>query len=231
MRLTLGLNPLARWRLIRRITNTAAQCRQPWLSAYLLSLLPLLDCGVDELPVLAFDLEMTGLQPHINEILSLGAVPVDGRILRLNGARHCLVANDTGVGQSACIHGIVDRDLKDAMPLAQAMEQFFTLACGRFLLAHHAPLDLSFLCYHLNRLFGDSVWLPGIDTMQLEHRRLKLANLPLSDGMLRLGVCRERYGLPNYPAHNALIDAIGCGELWLAQRAAIKPAEVIELLC
>ncbi|MGI2260386.1 exonuclease domain-containing protein [Shewanella sp. GXUN23E] len=230
MLLSLGLNPLARWQLTRRINKAAAQCRQPWLSGYLRSLLPLLDGDVEHLPALAFDLEMTGLQPHIDEILSIGAVPVDGRTLRLSGAWHCLLANNTGVGQSACIHGIVDRDLKAGVPLASALEQFFTLACGRFLVAHHAPLDLSFLCYHLKCLFGDPVWLPGIDTMQLEHRRLKLANRPLSDGVLRLGACRERYGLPNYPAHNALIDAIGCGELLLAQRAAMKPANVLELL-
>ncbi|MGL6010674.1 MAG: 3'-5' exonuclease, partial [Shewanella oncorhynchi] len=41
---------------------------------------------------------------------------------------------------------------------------------------------------------------------------------------LRLGACRERYGLPIYTAHSALTDALACGELLLAQMAAMGGA-------
>ena len=39
---------------------------------------------------------------------------------------------------------------------------------------------------------------------------------------LRLWTARERYGLPSYRAHECLIDAIACAELYLAQVAEMR---------
>ena len=38
----------------------------------------------------------------------------------------------------------------------------------------------------------------------------------------RLWTARERYGLPTYRAHECLIDAIACAELYLAQVAEMR---------
>ena len=61
-----------------------------------------------------------------------------------------------------------------------------------------------------------------IDTLEL-HRRLIVgwgeAPVRLS---LRLWSARERYGLPTYRAHECLIDAIACAELYLAQVAELR---------
>jgi DNA polymerase-3 subunit epsilon len=48
-----------------------------------------------------------------------------------------------------------------------------------------------------------------------------------------LNASRERYRLPVYSAHNALIDALSCAELLLAQVAAmgdIKKLSVKDLI-
>ncbi|MCW8904463.1 MAG: 3'-5' exonuclease, partial [Sedimenticola sp.] len=79
-------------------------------------------------------------------------------------------------------------------------------------------------CALLRRL-GESIEFPVIDTMALEqyilHRRqspwARLMRRPL--GSLRLGDCRERYGLPHYQAHHALTDALATAELLQAQIA------------
>ena len=39
---------------------------------------------------------------------------------------------------------------------------------------------------------------------------------PIKSGDLRLQACRDRYNLPPYPAHNALIDALATAELLVA---------------
>ncbi len=47
---------------------------------------------------------------------------------------------------------------------------------------------------------------------------------------LRLARVRERYDLPRYGSHNALSDALACGELFLAQQShmnAVKLGDVI----
>jgi DNA polymerase-3 subunit epsilon len=59
--------------------------------------------------------------------------------------------------------------------------------------------------------------MPYLCTMRMEHRRLLRRDRIIGAGDLTLGSCRTRYGLPDYPAHNALSDALATGELLLAQ--------------
>ena len=60
------------------------------------------------------------------------------------------------------------------------------------------------------------------DTLEL-HRRLivRWGEAPMRLA-LRLWTARERYGLPIYRAHEALIDAVSCAELFLAQVAEMQ---------
>ena len=57
----------------------------------------------------------------------------------------------------------------------------------------------------------------AIDTLHIEHQRLLRKQAMIKEGELRLGNCRSRYNLPYYDGHNALIDALACAELLLAQ--------------
>jgi DNA polymerase III subunit epsilon len=56
-----------------------------------------------------------------------------------------------------------------------------------------------------------------VDTLRIEQRRLALRQHAPQSGELRLEACRRRYGLPDYPAHDALVDAVAAAELLLAQ--------------
>ncbi len=59
--------------------------------------------------------------------------------------------------------------------------------------------------------------MPTVDTLLLEEAILRRKDAPIMPGDLRLQACRERYNLPNYPAHNALVDALATAELLQAQ--------------
>jgi DNA polymerase-3 subunit epsilon len=87
--------------------------------------------------------------------------------------------------------------------------------------AHHAPMDLAFIQQHLQRVFGQRILLPYIDTLAIEKTRYLRQYGQLLEGCLRLGQSRGRYHLPVYSGHNALIDAIACAELFLAQASAL----------
>ncbi|MGL5147516.1 MAG: hypothetical protein ACRC7Q_08495, partial [Plesiomonas shigelloides] len=56
--------------------------------------------------------------------------------------------------------------------------------------------------------------------------RLLKAHAVVQQGSLRLGACRQRYGLPVYSAHTAMVDALGCAELLLAQLASMNAASL-----
>ena len=72
---------------------------------------------------------------------------------------------------------------------------------------------------------------PVVDTLTIEHQRhSRTGGVGVTEaGALRLGAARERYGLPRYPAHDALTDAIAAAELFLAQVAHRSGARVARL--
>ena len=195
--------------------------------------MPALAKDIGQSSLMAIDLEMTGLDPNHDQILSIGLIPIENSLLRLESAEHKLIKVEGGVGQSATIHGILDKHLQDAIDLDEAISWFIEKTQGKVLVAHHTPLDLRFLQNAISSLYGEKVKLLAIDTLAIERKRLLRKHDVLKEGTLRLGACRERYGLPVYAAHNALVDALACGELLLAQAAAIGQGDrltVAELL-
>ncbi len=176
-------------------------------------------CDYRALSYLAVDLEMTALDPHRGEIVAMGYVPVEHGEVSLRGARSLVVRPEHGVGESAAIHGIRDRDVRGGVPLEEALAALLDAMWGRVLVAHHAPVDLAFLNAFCRRLFHVPFLVPTVDTMGLERRRLALRRGHVEAGELRLYRCRERYNLPLYRAHDALTDALATAELFLAQTA------------
>lgn len=167
---------------------------------------------------LAIDLELTGLDPKQDKILSFGYVPIDGPSISLGGAEQLLVIPKVEVGQSATIHGLTDDHLATGMPIAEAMPYVLRALAGRTIVAHHAAIEVGFISRACERVYGHPIVVPAIDTMKLQRRVLRLS--PGEDpkhGALRLQACRDHYGLPRYKAHEALTDALAAGELFLAQ--------------
>ncbi|QYJ80081.1 exonuclease domain-containing protein [Shewanella acanthi] len=216
-----------------KLTLKAMSCRHAQFKDYYESLLPLLELPVRVAPLMAMDLEMTGLDPIKDQILSIGLIPINKGVIELSGAEQCLVQITGSVGQSATIHGIVDSELTHAVSIEEAMVWFMEKTRGRVLVAHYSPLDSRFLQHNIQAIFKARLILPTIDTLMIERTRLLREHSVLKEGMLRLGACRERYALPVYSAHSALTDALACAELLLAQVAAMgndEDTQVAELL-
>ncbi|EAQ99443.1 exonuclease domain-containing protein [Congregibacter litoralis] len=181
--------------------------------------LPAMTTPVEKLDFLVCDAEMSGLDPRQAELLSLGWVRVSGLEIALGSARHLLIRNRESVGQSATIHQLRDCELRDAGDVKEGLEALLAAAGGRVLVFHNAALDTAFLDYAAKAVFGAPLLLPTIDTLLLEKRLLQRQERPIGQGDLRLGACRERYGLTTHNAHNALGDAMATAELLLAHIA------------
>lgn len=187
-------------------------------------LLPGPRCPVRDLPLLALDLETTGLDPARDEIVAVGLVPVDGTIVQLSGAWGEVVrpSSERGVGQSAIVHGLTDDALAGGSGLGDVVTGVLEALRGRVLLAHHTAIEVGFLIRACRRL---QVAVPDVrvvvDTVRLQRRVLGRGRTlgHGHDDELRLGAARAHFGLPAYPAHDALTDALACAELYLAQVA------------
>ena len=100
---------------------------------------------------------------------------------------------------------------------------------GKVMVAHYARIETGFLYAACRQLYGMAPVMPVVDTLLIEHERHVRSHLATQRGALRLAAARERYGLPRYPAHDALTDAIAAGELFLAQIAHRAGAAVPRL--
>lgn len=180
---------------------------------------------------LVVDLETTGLNVAEDEIASIGWVLIEQGVVQLSSPQHHLINVKQGVGQSAVFHQIHDQQLELAQSLQAVMEEFLTAAAGRVLVFHHAELDRAFLSQACRKLYGIPLVAPVVDTLQLERKKLTNTVGHIEAGALRLFSCRQRYGLPDYVAHDALVDAIATAELLLALVAhrggRVKLAELI----
>lgn len=199
------------------------------IRAYQKALLPLLNLTIKEAPLLAVDLEMTGLDAQQDQIISIAVMPIEQGQIALKKGQKKLLKITGSVGQSATIHGLHDADLRSALSLGDAMDWLFEQATGRVLIAHHAPLDMRFIEHAVMPAPKMQDHLYAIDTLRIERQRLFRKELILKEGSLRLGACRERYNLPYYAAHDALIDALACAELLLAQVSKMGSIEHIKV--
>lgn len=167
--------------------------------------------------IVAVDLELTGLDPRTDQIVAIGWVVIEQGRIQMQSARRTLVQIDGSVADSATVHGIVDASLRAAQPLRAAMNPLLQKMTHTTLLAHHAPVEQRFLNAACRRHFGAPLLLPFIDTVALGRRVLERGTRSVSDDALRLPALRRRFGLPAYPAHDALTDAVATAELFLAQ--------------
>ncbi|HAT1361383.1 exonuclease domain-containing protein [Corynebacterium striatum] len=175
---------------------------------------------LEDLPLLAVDMETTSLDPREGAIVSIGWVPINGGVIDLGGADYVLIKGATAgqIEQSVHIH-MLTQDVVDAgVAEKEGISRLREALQGRVLLAHFAALEVGFLKAACKRIYGAAPRLGVVDTFALERRHMeRMATYPRGED-LRLARVRQRYGLPNYGNHNALSDAQACAELFLAMR-------------
>ncbi|WP_339463297.1 3'-5' exonuclease [Pseudomonas sp. EA_105y_Pfl2_R69] len=191
------------------------------------------DTPLEQAPLLALDVETTGLDSRRDSIVSLGLVPFDLQRIRCREANYWVVKPVCELSsQSVTFHHITHSDIQSAPRLDAVLEPLLTAMAGKIMVVHYRPIERGFLDQALRHLLGEGLQFPVIDTMQLEarlHPRKRqpgwlrqLLNKPSVS--IRLADSRLRYGLPLYQAHHALTDAVATAELLQAQSATHYPA-------
>ncbi|GAB2497472.1 DNA polymerase III PolC-type [Corynebacterium atrinae] len=188
--------------------------------------------ALDDLPLLAVDVETTGLKPDKHELVSIGWVPVNGPTIDLSGAGYVVLRGVEGfsVGSSATIHHLTDDQIAAGVPAADALALMLEALQGRVLLAHFAAMETGFLSAATKKHFGAELEVPVVDTFAIERRHMeRMGTYPRGED-LRLARVRTRYGLPSYHNHNALTDALACAEQYLAHRANLPATTLKDLM-
>lgn len=184
------------------------------------------DTPLSEVPLVALDLETTGLNPEQHGIVSLGLVPFTLSRIRMNEAFYRVVRPRRELeDRSVTIHQITHEDLDEAPDLAELAETLLEALAGRVVVVHYHAIERRFLDRAFARRFGEGVLFPLIDTLAIEKQiSQRITRNPLTwfgnrRVSLRLADARRRYHLPQYSPHHALTDALATAELFQAQVA------------
>ncbi|HEX4954027.1 MAG TPA: 3'-5' exonuclease [Thermoanaerobaculia bacterium] len=179
--------------------------------------------------LLALDLETTGLDPRRDAILAVGMVVVAGGAILWGRRFDSLVADDryARVGGAAALgtHQILPRETLEGCSLGEALERVRQmLPAGGALLGHGVEIEQRFLAAAARDLGAVPLRAPAVDTLRYL-RALEGVRAHLSDRLPAhaaahpiptvLSEARRFFGLPEYPAHHALLDALASAELYL----------------
>ncbi|GAB5437150.1 3'-5' exonuclease [Falsiruegeria mediterranea] len=104
------------------------------------------DTPLSELTYAVFDTETTGLLPHKDDIVQIGALRmVRGRIVEGEAFDTLVDPKRPIPTTSSAVHGITDAMVAGAPDVVEAARGFHGFASGAVLVAHNAPFDLAFL--------------------------------------------------------------------------------------
>ncbi len=174
-----------------------------------------------EYDFVVLDTELTGLNPHRDEIVSVGAVRI--RDLRIEPGETFFTMVEPKVPlpkASTLIHHITPSQVRGRPRLRAVLPRLVEYLNGSLVVGHWVGLDMSFLNRASRRILGGSLMNPCLDTMRLamvyqeelwENNASRVATR-VSYSLVDL--CKD-WGLPQFPAHHALYDAMQTAYLFL----------------
>ena len=186
------------------------------------------DTPLSQVPLIAMDIETTGLNPDRDAIVSIGLAPFTlGRIRCAQTRYHVVKPISELSNKSVTLHRISHSEISQAPRLDTLLSELLETLAGNVVVVHYRNIERGFFSEAVRYYIGEQLHFPVIDTMELEARLHRGKNQPnwfarlrgVKPASIRLADSRLRYGLPLYQAHHALIDALATAELLQAQIA------------
>jgi len=212
-----------------RFQSLANQTKDERLKAYYAAGMVTGDSPISQVPLMAMDVETTGLNPAKDSIVSIGILPMTLDCIRASQSKHWIVQPHVPLAEESVVfHGITHSQIESAPALIDILEPLLAAIAGHVLVVHCRAIERSFLNSALTRLIKEPIEMPMIDTMELEARlyrqqpalswwdRFYHKKTPKRIS-IRLADSRMRYGLPFYKPHHAVTDALATAELLQAQ--------------
>jgi DNA polymerase III epsilon subunit family exonuclease len=170
-----------------------------------------------ERPIFFYDLETTGLNPGIHEIIEIGAVLVsqpDFQVIKTYEAKVIPEHIETASPEALKINHYDPENWRDAIPLAQAMREISEMAQDSIPAGYNVTFDWAFIQAALNQVgMPDPFYYHRVDVMSIAFAKLyndqTFAKYSLSE------LCGF-YGITNRMAHTALADAQATYEVFVA---------------
>ncbi len=158
------------------------------------------------------DVETGGLNPHIDPLLSIGAVEIrDGRVNLGAGFEAGLQQAAATSHANILVHGLTHSQQLAGMAAGDALLDFAEFAAGAPFVAFHAGFDRTALQVAMQKELGwdfPGRWLDAAVIAPLLFPDLAKDCRSLDDWLAALSI-------QNYARHSAVADAAATAQLWL----------------
>lgn len=206
-----------------------------WVQAYLAQARPL-DRRQPwaEARMVVFDTETTGLDVEKDQILSIGAIAVQGEEIVLGDSLELIICSEaTHDPEVIAIHGITPDEVAEGVAPLEAAQRFLEFIGGDILVAHHAAFDL--------RMIEELLRREGMADFNLHNARLDTAHLSrkLEDGhrsadfinhsRYSLDQLCHRHHITMYDRHTAWGDSLITAKLLLKLMRKVRESNPANL--
>lgn len=174
-----------------------------------------------EIEYWSLDLETSGLDPRVDDILSVGMVPVRGGSILWGERYYSLVrtrADHRPSIEAMRIHHILPEEADRAPELPEVLDEILRRLDRAAIIVHYGKLDLGFLKFASTSLEREWPRPAVVDTVKLLGRMTHLRRQlePYAEAFpADLANARRELGLPVHLHHHALYDALATAELML----------------
>ena len=162
----------------------------------------------------ALDCETTGLDVKLDDIISIGAVRIQGNRIMTSERLELLVRPDKQrlSANSVRVHRLREQDVASGLSADEAMVKLMHFIGSRPLVGYYLEFDMAMIRRVLFPMLGMGLPQPRIEVSSLYYD-YKLRQQPQhargsSRIDLRFDSLMQDLGLPVWPAHDALNDAV-----------------------
>ncbi|WP_394154198.1 exonuclease domain-containing protein [Vibrio maritimus] len=195
------------------------QWRSCSLTNYLAQPLVSEETPIADINFVAIDFETTGLEFAKDRVLSIGLVELTLDTIDMTSVTEVLLRNEGFIKpESAIVNELMPSHIEElGIETSIAFDTLLDRIKGKVVIAHSACIEQGFLNAYLDRHYNlEQLPCHFIDTLNLEKKHSYLGKSG-GHSSLQLDDLRDHYNLPQYLAHSAASDALGCAELFLAQ--------------
>lgn len=177
------------------------------------------DLSIPELRFTVLDTELTGLDARRDDIISIGALHMQGGQIELGNAFQKLVKpRATLDGRTVVIHGITPSQLETMPSIGEVLASFLDYTKGTVLVGHCLSIDLAFLIRDARQSRRDPLRNAAVDTLSiygwLRRRSIDHPAFTLELPAPSLFDLAEAFEIDVEEAHSAIGDAYVTAQLF-----------------
>lgn len=166
---------------------------------------------LDTRRLIVLDVETTGLDVRASQLIAIGAVAVEGGLVRFADSFYAVVRQASpSPAENILLHGIDGTTQTTAPDAADSLSRFLAWARSSPFIGFHADFDRAFIERAMRLALGfvpDNAWLDLAD--------LAPALCPAHGKKMKtLDDWTQAFGISNYERHDALADALATAQLF-----------------